>query len=346
MFGFSIFLNEEMTDQKKEYIQKMATIGFSGIFTSLHIPEENPETYKKRLKQLGLLAQSLQLRLMVDISGTALEDAGFSLERVSELKAIGVTGLRMDDRITTMQIAEASHQITVALNASTLSVKDVNELQELQADFSNLEAWHNYYPRPETGLDFKWFRQKNQWLKQSGFAIQAFVPGDGVRRGPLYEGLPTLEKHRRQHPLSAALDLEVDLVCIGDGDLAKETQRQFKLYNTEQTILLHVEPYDEQIQLVLGQHQNRMDEARDVIRSADARFNKPSSVLPLPAMKREVGTVTIDNVNYLRYMGEIQVVKCPLPGNEKVNVVGRIIEKDRSLLSAIQAGTKFILESV
>ncbi|MBO1308306.1 DUF871 domain-containing protein [Enterococcus sp. 669A] len=346
MFGFSIFLTEEMTEQKSTYIKKMASIGFSGIFTSLHIPEENPEMYQVRLKQLGLIAKDLQLNLMVDISGNALEAAGFSLERINELKEIGVTGLRMDDRITTKQIAEASHQVTVALNASTISEKDVEELQKYQANFTNLEAWHNYYPRPETGLDQTWFDEKNQWLKQWGFTIQAFVPGDGEKRGPLYEGLPTLENHRHQHPLSAALDLNVDLVYIGDGDLAAGTQKQFALYNEEQTVLLQVEPYDEQIELVLGNHKNRMDEARDVIRSADARFNQPSSVLALPAQKREVGMVTIDNVEYLRYMGEIQVVKRPLSADEKVNVVGRVIEKDRSLLSAIQAGTKFILESV
>ena len=26
--------------------------------------------------------------------------------------------------------------------------------------------------------------------------MMAFIPGDAEKRGPLYEGLPTLEKHR------------------------------------------------------------------------------------------------------------------------------------------------------
>ncbi|MGG5316837.1 DUF871 domain-containing protein [Enterococcus sp. AZ072] len=346
MFGFSVFLTEEITEQRNSYIKKMAALGFSGIFTSLHIPEENTAVYQNRLQQLGAKAKELQLNLMVDISGNALEEAGLSLERIGELKQIGVTGLRMDDQISMEQIANASHQLKVALNASTLSEQDIQKLQKYQADFSNLEAWHNYYPRPETGLDQDWFDQKNQWLKKFGFNIQAFVSGDGEKRGPLHEGLPTLEKHRYQHPLSSALNLDVDLVYIGDGDLALETQKQFSLHINEQKILLHVVPHDEQIHLVLGEHVNRMDEARDVIRSAAARFNKPKFVPPLPLREREIGAVTIDNVKYLRYMGEIQLVKHALPADDKVNIVGYVIEEDRSLLMRIKAGTKFILESV
>ena len=48
----------------------------------------------------------------------------------------------------------------------------------------------------------------------------AFIPGDGEKRGPLYEGLPTLEKHRNMRPLEAYLELvqecDVDKVLIGD----------------------------------------------------------------------------------------------------------------------------------
>ncbi len=47
----------------------------------------------------------------------------------------------------------------------------------------------------------------------------AFIPGDGEKRGPLCEGLPTLEKHRNMRPLEAYLELvqdcDVDKVLIG-----------------------------------------------------------------------------------------------------------------------------------
>ena len=148
--------------------------------------------------------------------------------------------------------------------------------------------------------------------------------------------------------MAAALDLlaDTDKVYIGDSGLSKEVLEQFSFYIKEETLKLRVEAFDKQIKYVLGDHINRQDEARDVIRSAEARFKKIPNVEPLPAKDRNVGAVTIDNMNYLRYMGEIQVIKRNLPADEKVNVVGQIIEKDQTLIQYIRAGQKFILESV
>ncbi|MGL9727761.1 DUF871 domain-containing protein [Enterococcus sp. DIV0756] len=348
MFGFSIFLNEGLTSETIHYIKTMSQNGFSGIFTSLHIPEDDAAQYRKRLTELGAIAKTCELELMVDISGEALARAGFSFDRIDELKEIGVTGLRMDYHICNQQIAKLSQQMLIALNASTITEKDIQELRDANADFSQLEAWHNYYPRPETGLDRQWYRKKNQWLQDYGFTIQGFVPGDEQLRGPLYQGLPTLEEHRGRHPLAAALDLlaDTDKVYIGDSGLSDETLRHFSFYIKEETLKLRVQPFDKQVEYVLGDHVNRQDEARDVIRSAEARFKKIPHVEPLPVRVRESGSVTIDNANYLRYMGEIQIVKRTLPADEKVNVVGQVIEKDIDLIQHIKAGQKFSLESV
>ncbi|MGG5369721.1 DUF871 domain-containing protein [Enterococcus sp. AZ196] len=348
MFGFSIFLNEGLTNETKKYIEEMAQNGFSGIFTSLHIPEDDAAQYRKRLTDLGSVAKEHHLELMVDISGEALERAGFSFDRADELIEIGVTGLRMDYHISNNQIARLSQKMPIALNASTITDGDIKELQEGQANFKHLEAWHNYYPRPETAIDKNWYRQKNQWLKSYGFTIQGFVPGDDKLRGPLFNGLPTLEEHRGMHPLAAALDLleDTDKVYIGDSGLSKEVLKQFSLYLKEEKIKLNVKELDKQVEYVLGDHINRQDEARDVIRSAEARFKDIPNIEPLPVRKRDLGAVTIDNKNYLRYMGEIQVVKQCLPADEKVNVVGQVIEKDQALIKHIKAGQKFSLESV
>lgn len=348
MFGFSVFLNQDLTEQTQEYIKEMTACGFNGIFTSLHIPEDDAACYKKRLIELGKLAKKYQLELMVDISGEALNKAGFAYERPQELQEIGVTGLRMDYHIRNQQIARLSHEMTIALNASTLTETDMQELQQYQADFSQLEAWHNYYPRPETGLDRSWFLAKNEWLKAQGFKIQGFVCGDEALRGPLYAGLPTLEEHRKVTPFPAALALQstVDRVYIGDGGLSEASRNRFADYLQTQTITLNVESLDPSSSYVLGEHINRQDEARDVIRSADARFKTIPQVLPIKPQVREVGSVTIDNEKYLRYMGEIQITKRKLPADEKVNVVAQVIPADQPLLPLINAGTKFKLESV
>ncbi len=81
MFGFSIFMNDSLSEEKKQYIRQMASNGFVGIFTSMHIPEDDVSAYQKRLIELGSEAKKNKLELMVDISGEALERAGFFIRR-------------------------------------------------------------------------------------------------------------------------------------------------------------------------------------------------------------------------------------------------------------------------
>lgn len=350
MFGFSIFLNETLSQQQKDYVAQMAQAGFKGIFTSLHIPEDDATKYRERLSQLGSWCQEFQLDLMVDISGNALVKAGFQMENLAELTAIGVTGLRMDYHISNKQIANFSHQLQIALNASTVTQQDIAELKAANADFSHLEAWHNYYPRPETGLAEDWFLEKNHWLKANGFTIQAFVPGDANLRGPLYEGLPTLEQDRYHHPLACALwqkKSAVDLIYIGDGGLKERTKKQFERFINNNEILLRVNDCGtEYFSYILGEHVNRLDEAQAVIRSADARFRKIPHIAAQNTVSRTLGSVTVDNEKYLRYTGEIQLCQEALPANDKINVVAEVVTEEKDLVRHIRGGMKFRLEQM
>ncbi|GGC82756.1 DUF871 domain-containing protein [Enterococcus wangshanyuanii] len=348
MYGISVFLGEDLTEEIRTYIQEMSHVGVKGIFTSLHIPEENSELYAQRLKELGEIASKNEMKLMVDISGEALNRAGFSFESLEEITAIGVTGLRMDYAISNQKIAQVSQVMNVGLNASTITSNDVKELKHYKADFSNFEAWHNYYPRPETGLGSSSFSQKNQWLKESGFKVFAFVPGDDRLRGPLFQGLPTLERHRYEHPLAAMIELKerfaVDGVYIGDPMISKRTMRQLALYLEQDELVLEANDLGSRYySMILGTHVNRQDDARDVIRSADARFKKIPTIEAEKLIIRTLGSVTIDNSSYGRYMGEIQVTKKDLPADEKVNVVAQIVTEDQALLKCINAGSKFKL---
>ena len=48
MYGISVFLGEEITNDTIIYIKKMKALGFDGIFTSLHIPEDDTSLYRQR----------------------------------------------------------------------------------------------------------------------------------------------------------------------------------------------------------------------------------------------------------------------------------------------------------
>ncbi|MDK1728562.1 DUF871 domain-containing protein [Dellaglioa algida] len=348
MSGFSIFMNSPLTKEIKKYIQIMAEAGFTGIFTSMHVPEDNVSAYKQRLVDLGACARKNNLKLMVDISGEALKKAGFSFDRLDLLKKIGVTGLRMDYNIPFELMAKVSQEITISINASTLVQDEVDILRMNGANFDNFEAWHNYYPRPETGLSKKSFLIKNQFLIKNGFKPVAFVPGNKNLRGPLFEGLPTLEDHRRLHPLACSLDLfemGITEIYIGDGGLEVTTIEQYRIYFKSNRILLHADDVgSEYFEYVLQNHINRVDDARDVIRSADARFWHIPEVRPEMPRFRTVGSITVDNQLYGRYMGEIQVVKRDLVIDERVNVVGEIVKDERCLLDFIKPGQKFTIK--
>ena len=50
--------------------------GFSSIFTSLHIPEDDPGTYKELIQILGKQALENDMELMVDVSPKSLHHLG------------------------------------------------------------------------------------------------------------------------------------------------------------------------------------------------------------------------------------------------------------------------------
>lgn len=347
MFGFSVFLNENWSKEKENYVNEMVDIGFEGVFTSLHIPEDDVSKYSERLKSLLELVKAKKLKLMIDISNDALKHIGLSLDDPKTIFESGITGLRMDDGIDAEIIANLSHYLTVGLNASTLTEEDYEKLVQHHADFNNIEAWHNYYPRPDTGLDEKWFSEKNAWLKSKHFRLSAFAPGDRNLRLPLYETLPTLEIHRYQNPFYSSLsllnDYMIDDVYIGDPGLSHPTCQQFGEYLQRTVLLLHATTIRHKWKAyVYNDHQNRLDVSKDVVRSEQSRPLYGNDVIqPENTVRRKAGCITIDNDLYKRYKGEIQVVKRELTPDEKVNVIGQIIDKDLPLLDFIKDGTTF-----
>lgn len=353
MFGISVFLSEPITNETKEYIKLAKHMGVNGIFSSIHIPENDSKLYKERLKSLANISKDLGLNLMIDISKDALEKAGFSFENLSELKNIGVTGLRMDYGISSEIISKSSKEMTIALNASTLTKDFIDELKYYKADFSAFEMWHNYYPREDTGLDNEFFFKTNKFLKSEGFKIVAFVPGNKILRAPIFKGLPTLEEHRQTTTYFSFIDMAtnylVDSVYIGDPEISLETFKKINEWINTKTISLNcsvIENDNEIKNFVMCSHKNRPDFSKKVIRSADARFLKIPFIKPKNNIERKIGSITIDNASYGRYMGEVQICKENLPSDTRVNVVANVIEEDIPLLSLIKSNTKYKLNEV
>jgi uncharacterized protein len=350
LLGISVYLKKELREQNAAWIEKAAQHGLKSIFTSLHIPEDNPADYKELLQELGSLAKQHQMELMADVSPRSLGFLGLDWDSYEKLLDWGLAGIRADYGFTKEQIVSLSQKMKIGINASTVTKEELLTWLEAGLIAENVEAWHNFYPRPETGLDRLFLIERNQMFREMGITTMAFVPGDKDLRGPVFAGLPTLEEHRGQLPHLAAADLMfscfTDKILIGDHTVSEEQLEWLSLLG-KKTIPLRMAasnwPEPEWLNTPLT---NRMDPARDVIRAVESRsfaLSGNKKVQPENQLERTRGTVTIDNELYGRYAGELQIAVNNLARDEKVNCIGKIIDEDLPLLSFIKAGGKFQL---
>src|SRR5699024_6072854 len=89
LLGISIYLSQTI-EQQKAYIKMMREHGFTSIFTSLHIPEDDHSNYGDQLKTLANLAKELDMELMADISPDSLKALGYNLNKVEGLRDIEI----------------------------------------------------------------------------------------------------------------------------------------------------------------------------------------------------------------------------------------------------------------
>jgi uncharacterized protein len=348
MLGISVYLNKDRMEQNAAWIEKAAGYGLKSIFTSLHIPEDNPADYKELLQELGKLAIKHNMELMADVSPRSLEFLGLEWDRYDELVDWGLAGIRADYGFTEGQVVELSHKMKIGINASTVTKDELLSWINSGLKVENVEAWHNFYPRPETGLDKAFLIERNKMFRSMGITTMAFVPGDKDLRGPVFAGLPTLEEHRGQPSLIAAAELMfscfTDKILIGDHSAADEQLELLALLG-KKIIPIRIEAANWPQPELLGRPlTNRMDPARDVIRAVESRsyaLKGDKYLLPENQLERTRGTVTMDNHLYGRYAGELQITLNNLPRDEKVNCIGKVIEQDLPLLSNVKAGQKF-----
>ncbi|WLR55624.1 MupG family TIM beta-alpha barrel fold protein [Mesobacillus subterraneus] len=350
MIGISVYLKKDRMEKNAVWIEQAAQYGLNSIFTSLHIPEDNPAEYKELLQMLCSLAKKHNMELMADVSPSSMEYLGLDWNHYDEILHWGLSGIRADYGFTSQQIAELSHKMKIGINASTVTRVELLEWIEAGLNTENVEAWHNFYPRPETGLDKEFLIERNNMFRSFGITTMAFVPGDKDLRGPVFAGLPTLEKHRSQLPHIAAAELMgscfTHKILIGD-HAATDEQLELLAFLGKKIIPLRIDAASpEHSELLSRPLTNRMDPARDVIRAVESRSFASIGEKKIPPSnqhERLRGTITIDNELYGRYAGELQIALNDLPPDEKVNCIGKVIHEDLPLLDEIKAGQKFQL---
>ncbi|MBE6103314.1 MAG: DUF871 domain-containing protein [Erysipelotrichaceae bacterium] len=309
-------------------------------FTSLHIAEEFDDEFAEKAGNMLRLMKAKGKKIIVDMSPRALKALGYDDLRTF-VEENGIDYIRFDFGFDSEEIIRASEYCGVAINASTVDVELVEKLK------GKVLAIHNFYPRPETGLDIGYFRQKNEELRRRGIQIGAYIAGDENKRGPLHEGLPTLEFHRHLKPYVQyeMLRRETDYVIVGDGGLSERQAELIAAVERDGILRLLCRLDAEHEYLYDRKLTNRPDSPEWLCRVMESRqyatFGK--KIAPGNCVERTFGSITVDNEKYLRYSGEIQILKMNLPEDERVNVIGRISDDYLFLLRHLRRGTEFIL---
>lgn len=338
------------------YLRLAHQHGYTRLFTSLHIPEADTKRVLSDFHRLFVEATNLGYAITADISPQALSLLGASLTDLASLKEVGLSAIRLDYGFAPEQIAAITRSsgLEVEINASTVTAAALDQICKAKANLTKIRACHNYYPRPETGLSFPLFAERSRLLRSYGIPVLAFIPSLSSPRGPLFAGLPTLEKHRLMSPQLAAKELLacqlVDGLLFGD-PLAKESELAAVAALDSGSIELQVVVETditsaEREILFTNAHTNRTDPGEWVIRSQEARHICKAVIPARTALSRQAGAVTIDNQEYLRYMGEMQLILSPLPADRRVNVAAHIVPEEVFLLSYIQPGGTFRLKEV
>lgn len=302
-----------------------AEAGATLAFTSLHIPEDSPAGARAAATAIVSAAASAGLSVVADVSPNTARLLGDSPWEF--LRSIEVARVRIDFGFAVAEIRQIASVLPIALNASTLRAEELTPFADL-----DVELIHNFYPREWTGLGLSSVAASVSVARQFGWRVGAFIAGDSVRRGPIGEGLPTVEEHRNMPPLFQALslvDAGVDDLYVGDPALTDHAWSRLGSFVREDLVALDgtaapgVHPAV--IEALAIPDRNRPDAAEAMIRLERSR--ERFAGLPLPEVggqPRPAGSVTVQLASAGRYCGEVAITLRDLPADDRVAVLGSL----------------------
>ena len=315
------------------------------VFLSLHISEEFDETFCARAEEACHALAEMGYRIIADVSTKTV--AQFGCRDLTELaKKLQLWALRIDYGFSRQEIEAMAEKMPIVLNASTTTQEDA---RAIAAKGRCVMAMHNFYPRPETGLDADYLRETTELLQKAGLKVLAFIPGDTQKRGPVFEGLPTLESHRTVLPSAAfadlALNFGLDDIFVGDPGISQKETDRIARFCREGILSIPCEIHENWQHLYDQVFTCRIDSPKRLIRFQESRVYSCQGLVTEPhnCTARRRGSLTIDNLRYGRYSGEIMLIRSDLPADDRVNVIGHVPENALLLADLVGRGSKFTL---
>ncbi|MDQ0150834.1 DUF871 domain-containing protein [Eubacterium multiforme] len=350
--GISVYFGlDNSKEENMKLLNKAYKLGYKRIFTSLQVPEADYTVLKSEVGEFLKQAKEYNMDIISDISPNTFKLLDLENKDIYGLYKLGIKTIRIDYGYNEEDIANMSkneHGINIQINASTLTSSFLDNLERYNADFCKIDALHNFYPRRGTGISKEYMIKVNSILNKRNIKVCAFVQSNSRKRSPLKEGLPTLEDHRDLNVEVAANELYAlgcNDIFIGDSLPSDDELMKLTKVNKDE-VVLRIEVFTKSevcLRLLKNKYTARVDEARDAIRAQESRtlLGKNDIIEPEISNIREIGYITIDNRQYLRYMGELQIIKQKSSKDDRINIVARVIEEDLCLLKYIKGGKRF-----
>lgn len=323
-----------------KYIQLAKKYGFTEIFSTVHLPELPLSQQIESLRYISMLAKEYQMDLTVDIGGPHLKKILDDKHYLEKLKEVEIAFIRLDygyDQEDVITLYKEFNLKGFVINASMYKEKEIEEKIQFLNSLGNVEikACHNFYPREESGLDKDFALRQDEMLRKYNLPIYYFIPSLSRARGPVYKGLPTIEKHRYSDIVLITLELlyvyKTDSFIFSDNFYSEYSFKQFDAVINHQPLEIEVDLLNDNYNdIVLKTHEFRYDSNSSFLRSRSSRqMSQYASVIEIDnTADRLKGSITVDNKLYGRYSGEMQVVLKDKKRDERVNVVGKIDDKD------------------
>ena len=330
---------EKYLNKCEEYIKLASANGFNEVFSSMHIPEIDLSSQVIFCNELSNICREYDMDLIVDVGGNAIKQILNTLELRNILKNTKIDFIRLDYGYNHEEVSTLKDVINnkgFIINASIYDYEESKiEVEFIRSIHSQVRACHNFYPRVESGIDDEHAYVQREIFRSLNVPIYYCIPNIDNPRGPIYQGLPTIENHRYER-IDKVYEELVYKYCA-DGILLADnfySEEKFKAINNviiNNPIEIKVKTinnlYDD---IVYKTHTFRYDSNNNYLRSKTSRqmaeFAK--SIEPENCIARTRGSITIDNKKYERYSGELQVVLHDNIQDDRVNVVGYIEEKD------------------
>lgn len=339
-------------EQSLAIIEEASACGLKRLFLSLPDYPTELGDIKGELSAILKAARQNDMEVVANVTPQAQKQLDLTELSPSLFRIWGIKTLRLAEGFSPAEIATLSQNrqgIRIALNASTVNSRIITALIELKANFRQIEALHNFYPRCYTGLSEEFLVHKTMLLHKAGIRVGAFVPGTNRQHNYFKRGCPTLENHREESASLAArhlVALGIDSVFIGDlppvteelhaigqlSDKAVTLQAKWLTGNTD-----------------LRQHLQRVftarqDVAQNAVRALEGQAfwqRTGMQITPENTCTRNIGTITIDNERNIPSMGEVQICRTAMPADAGVNVVAQIEQRELNLIEYISPGRKF-----